>query len=201
MTEQEIKKAIKGFAEGTLSAAEFQTIYATGKDLRQFCDKFVTPSMQRENFTNFNEYVQSKSWDTISDLYDIHHVFSFIAIKNGIITKETITNKYLKDMQELSDAIPEWVGEDAMNYIEKNIFVNAPKEMSKSQQFKWLKEQIKETFVCENGHPRWAQGGTWPMDKDGKPMVFRGQTKNGEEVTYTFVDKKSGKEEVVKELY
>ena len=89
-----------------------------------------------------------------------------------------------------------------MEWVDKNILSKVPEGFNKTQRKKWVKEQVEKTFPCEKRKPSWAQGTEdWPQDEDGNFLTFVKQKEKGEEVTYTFLNKKTNKEVEVKEWY
>ncbi len=102
---------------------------------------------------------------------------------------------YHKRFLFLQDILPEYIGGDeAEAYIDKMI-ESLPSNASDSQRKKIIKQQIKESFVCETSKkPKWVQEPEWPVSS--KPLHFLSQNKQGTMFTYCFKDEKG----IIKEI-
>ncbi len=100
-------------------------------------------------------------------------------------------------------AIPEWAhgGEEAINYIDKNILSQLPENLSYTKKINLCKQLIKEHFhMTGYNYPRWVQGAEWPII-NGKPGRYIGKTRNGDLVKYSFEDVTTGEIVVVEQYY
>ncbi len=111
------------------------------------------------------------------------------------------TNTYYQKAVEFADFIPDWLSDDAMEYVDENIIAKVPNDLSDKEKKKWIRKQIKETFKYEKRPPEFAQSGIWPKDKDGNFLVFRKQIDDGEKTTYIFVNPNTKQEYKFEEMY
>ena len=108
----------------------------------------------------------------------------------------------MEKAQKEAEIIPDYLCDEAKEWVEENIINKAPENLNKSEKKKWIKEQIKKTFKYEKKKPIWVQGTEqWPRDKDGEFLIFRKQKEKGEEVTYTFYNPKTKEEVEIVEFY
>ena len=153
------------------------------------------------------------SWkDTVSNYINIFDVKTsrgrlsiFGAVKQFLILKGckiTPTERYSKEFSFKLSIQPTYVSIEDEDFLNK-IIESAPKDLSKTDQKKWIKDKIKSLFLFDTKPPRWIQEPEWPI-VDGKPLVFMKQTKeslNDERVFYTFYNPESGKETIVTQFY
>lgn len=199
MSEKEVIKYIQDFVSGAITPLQFHKIYNTTSALQDFCKVSKEYSIVEEFGGDLNKYLATKNWKNPEHLYEIAGRFSYVlwSTKNLV----PMTPKFSENYEKYATIYPDWLSDDAFDYIEQKIMNKVPKGLTQAQEKKWLKKTIKEVFKYEKRPPEFAQGGEWPLDKEGNPLVFRKQVEKGEEVTYTFVNPKTKEEVQVKELY
>ena len=188
---------IKDFVEGTFSVEDFKLKFFSDRELRSLISSFE-PAMTEKDGGTLN-YMLHMNWENPLKIYKMHVIMTILLMENHIKFKET--EKYSKAASFYYNLLPAWIGEDAEDYVIDEIIEKAPKGLTKAELKKWVKERISETFRCEKNKPRWAQGGEWPRMPDGRFMIFRSQKRDGELVTYTFVNPDTGEEVKVEEYY
>ena len=192
MTEKQMLEIVKKFVEGELSICEFEAICKTNHEFRDKISYY-----NNWEFDDFNNsilcYVDNVNWRHPVKRIRIHTTFCFLLSEKGV--KFNRNDLYVERAQEYFSVIPDWLCDNAMEWVEENIMNKAPESLSKTARNKWIKEEIKKAFPYEKRPPSWVQGTEdWPQDKDGNFLTFKKQKDDGEKTTYTFVDKKTNEE-------
>ena len=200
MKKSEALEIIKKFVEGDMPISEFRKICTSNAEFRDNIKDCGNLNIGKEYDFDVLKMIDGCKWSNVSQQNKIHLIFLFYLAENGIKDFHE-TNLYLDRARELSDLIPDWLSDDAMEYIDENIIEKVPEDFSEKDKKKWIKKQIKETFKYEKRPPEFAQSGIWPKDEDGNFLVFRKQVENGERVTYIFVDPTTKQEYMFEETY
>ncbi len=197
--EQLVLELIK-FAEGDTDFTTFWNNYQKNKEYNKIFevklgDKFrcFGKGTVNEHFAIYSPSTSMGKAVIHSDVcrYLEYHGYSFIKY-----------SKYHDDLQFRIDIQPKYIYIDDEEFLNK-IIADAPKELSKAKQKLWLKEKIKDLFKYDSKPPRWIQDPEWPI-VDGKPLVFRNQTKeksNDERVYYIFYNLETKEETKVMQFY
>lgn len=188
---------IKKFVEGEMSKQDFKNSFFENTNLQNMISTY-NPAMS-EKYGGTLNLMKGINWDNPIRLREIQLIMELFLMRKGVMC--TSTDKYQKDASTFYNLLPAWIGEDAEDYVIDEIIDKAPKGLTKVELKKWVKERISETFRCEKNKPRWVQGGEWPRMPDGRFMTFRSQKKDGELVTYTFVNPDTGEEVKIEEYY
>ena len=200
MKKSEALEIIKKFVEGDMPISELRKICTSNAEFRDNIKDCGNLNIGKEYDFDVLKMIDGCKWSNVSQQNKIHLIFLFYLAENGIKDFHE-TNLYLDRARELSDLIPDWLSDDAMEYIDENIIEKVPEDFSEKDKKKWIKKQIKETFKYEKRPPEFAQSGIWPKDEDGNFLVFRKQVENGERVTYIFVDPTTKQEYMFEETY
>jgi len=118
--------------------------------------------------------------------------------------------------------LPEWlvlgVTLTGAHFLRDEIIAKIPAEIVKTGERKaWCRERIKTLFEYDKIPPSWIKvtrqedikgrnvtvlGTEWPF-KNGKPLVFKGQSKmkGDERVSFTFYDPDTGEETVIMQMH
>lgn len=201
MDKKEIIKEFVEFVEGKISFDEFEKKYETNPDYNKILDD-KKPGEKFRCFSGMtvNEHMKLYKWSTTSGKLVVHRSVMFFLQYYNIPNNPT--NIYQDEAQFKVDIQPSYVNIEDENFLNE-IIEKSPKNMSKTKQKIWIKERIKEMFKFDSKPPRWIQDPEWPI-VDGKPLVFKGQTKeqkNDERVYYTFYDPEDGKETTIMQFY
>ena len=192
MTEKQMIEIVKKFVEGELSICEFEAICKTNHEFRDKISYY-----NNWEFDDFNNsilcYVDNVNWRHPEKRIRIHTTFCFLLSEKGV--KFNRNDLYVERAQEYYSVIPDWLCDNAMEWVEENIMNKAPESLSKTARNKWIKEEIKKAFPYEKRPPSWVQGTEdWPQDKEGNFLTFKKQKDDGEKTTYTFVNKRTNEE-------
>ena len=198
MTKNEIIVVIKQFIEGKLPIEEFEKYAKNDGDFRAL----IEPENWKGfgDYPNYLEFVDHENWSSVKGQYHIFSRFRMFIVPYDHDKTVVPTMYYIKRFQELGDIYPDWLSDDASEWVDKNIVDKVPENLNEAQQKKWIKQKIKETFKYVKKPPEWAQSGEWPQDEDGNFLTFVKQSEDGDLVTYTFRNDKT-KEEVEMEEY
>jgi hypothetical protein len=111
------------------------------------------------------------------------------------------TTKYEDDFQLYLDVVKEIYDGPEVRGVLYTIFNDAFKIKGKAARKKTAKEAILKAFHIEDKkHPRWIQGGEWPMGEKS-PMKFISQKSKGEEIDYIFQDVDTEEIRIIKQYY
>ena len=198
MTEKQMLEIVKKFVEGELEITEFEVICKTNDEFRSKISFYEHPHFEKYG-NSILSYVDSINWKHPTFQMQLSYVFCWILVEKNI--DFNATEYYIEKAQEYFSVIPDWLCDNAMEWVEENIMNKAPTSLSKTARNKWIKEEIKKAFPYEKRPPSWVQGTEdWPQDKDGNFLTFKKQKDDGEKTTYTFVDKKTNEEVEIFEL-
>ena len=197
MTKNEIIEVIKQFVEGKLPIKEFEQYAKNDNDFRSFIEP--AKIIINQKYKSMLQLIDNKNWNNINDQSEIFLEFECFLWNYDNSTVST--NYYIERAQKLGDLYPDWLSDDASEWVDKNIVDKVPENLNEAQKKKWIKQKIKETFKYVKNPPKWAQSGEWPQDEDGNFLTFVRQTEDGDLVTYTFRNDKTKEEVEVKEYY
>ena len=197
MTKNEIIEVIKKFVEGKLPIKEFEQYAKNDNDFRSFIEP--AKIIINQKYKSMLQLIDNKNWNNINDQSEIFLEFECFLWNYDNSTVST--NYYIERAQKLGDLYPNWLSDNAVVWIDKNIVDKVPENLNEAQKKKWIKQKIKETFKYVKKPPEWAQSGEWPQDEDGNFLTFVKQTEDGDLVTYTFRNDKTKEEVKVEEYY
>ena len=189
------------FVEGRMSFEVFWNNYETNKGYKKLLDdkKPNENTVYGKNDT-INKSMSFHKWETTFGKLNAHnYIVKYLQYYNIPCTP---TVAYRENFKFRQDIQPSYISIEDEEYF-NSIIASVPIGLTVVQQKKWLKEKIKSLFVYEKSPPRWIQDPEWPIVK-GKPLVFKGQTKNDpddERVWYTFYDPDTGEETTVVQFY
>ncbi|MBO7527845.1 MAG: hypothetical protein J6T74_08170 [Clostridia bacterium] len=198
MTKNEIIEVIKQFVEGQLPIKQFEQYAKNDGDFRAFL-KLESWRGCGGEYPNYLEFVDHENWNSINGQLNVFVRFDRLISDYDKNVQPTFY--YIQRAQELGDIYPDWLSDDASEWVDKNIVDKVPENLNESQKKKWIKQKIKETFKYVKKPPEWAQSGEWPQDEDGNFLTFVRQTEDGDLVTYTFRNDKTKEEVEVEEYY
>ena len=161
----------------------------------------VVPNKHYPDVKSLMDHFLSSSCSFIMKKSEIYNLIYSIVV--AAEPKTVYYHKYSDDFSFFNSAVPDYVsgGEEACNYIEKEIISKLPSDISKSKRIKLCKEQIKKSFSIEgNKFPRWAQSAEWPI-VNGKPAKYLGYHRKGDLVVYIFEDVDTKNMIEVKQIY
>lgn len=200
MEKNEIINTIKGFISGSLSIGQFKKICKSDQSFRNEIKHFKDMNIGDKFDYDMLKMIDNCNWNYVDQQFKIQIIFSdFLIDKN--IKGFPKTDLYYEKACLYSDLVPDWLSDDAMEYVDEEIISKTPIDLPEKDKKKWIKKQIKETFKYEKRPPEFAQSGIWPKDEDGNFLVFRKQIEDGEKVTYIFVDTKTKQECKFEEQY
>ncbi len=200
MEKNEIINTIKGFISGSMSIGQFKKICKSDQSFRNEIKRFKDMNIGDKFDYDMLKMIDNCNWNYVDQQFKIQIIFSDFLIDKDIKGFPK-TDLYYEKACLYSDLVPDWLSDDAMEYIDENIIEKVPEDFSEKEKKKWIKKQIKETFKYEKRPPEFAQSGIWPKDEDGNFLVFRKQIDDGEKVTYIFVDTKTKQECKFEEQY
>ena len=155
--------------------------------------------VEKKYDSNLLKMVDNMNWNNYSNQFKLQLAFAKILFDENINMART--NKYYQKAVEYADIVPDWLSDDAMEYVDENIINKIPNDLSDKEKKKWIRKKIKETFKFEKQPPEFAQSGIWPQDENGNFMVFRKQIEDGEKVIYTFVNPSTKQEYTFEEMF
>lgn len=200
MEKNEIINTIKSFISGSLSIGQFKNICKSDQSFRNEIKHFKDMNIGDKFDYDMLKMIDNCNWNNADQQFKIQIIFSdFLIDKN--IKGFPKTDLYYEKACLYSDLVPDWLSDDAMEYVDDEIISKAPIDLPEKDKKKWIKKQIKETFKYEKRPPEFAQSGIWPKDEDGNFLVFRKQIEDGEKVTYVFVDPNTKQEYTFKEMF
>lgn len=190
------------FVEGRMPFDEFQRNYEANPGYKKLLDD-KKPGKKYSAWRNrtINESMALYNWLTTDGKLVVHRSIMFFLQYYKIPVNPT--QKYQNEAQYLVDIQPSYTDIEDEDFLNA-IIASAPGGLTKSEKKKWLKEKIKSLFKYDKRPPRWIQGPEWPIT-NGKPLVFKGQTKEIpgeiEEIWYTFYDPETKEETVISQFY
>ena len=199
MEKKEALEIIKKFVEGDMPIQQFKDFCKENLEFRNFISEQNNYMVEKKYDSNLLKMVDNMNWNNYSNQFKLQLAFAKILFDENINMART--NKYYQKAVEYADIVPDWLSDDAMEYVDENIINKIPNDLSDKEKKKWIKKQIKETFKFEKQPPEFAQSGIWPQDEDGNFLVFRKQIEDGEKVTYVFVDPNTKQEYTFEEMF
>ena len=199
MEKKELFDIIKKFVEGDMPIQQFKDFCKENLEFRNFISEQNNYMVEKKYDSNLLKMVDNMNWNNYSNQFKLQLAFAKILFDENINMART--NKYYQKAVEYADIVPDWLSDDAMEYVDENIINKIPNDLSDKEKKKWIKKQIKETFKYEKQPPEFAQSGIWPQDEDGNFLVFRKQIEDGEKVIYTFVDPNTKQEYTFEEMF
>lgn len=199
MEKKEALEIIKKFVEGDIPIQKFKDFCKENLEFRNFISEKNNYMVEKKYDSNLLKMVDNMNWNNYSNQFKLQLAFAKILFDENINMART--NKYYQKAVEYADIVPDWLSDDAMEYVDDEIISKAPIDLPEKDKKKWIKKQIKETFKYEKQPPEFAQSGIWPQDEEGNFMVFRKQIEDGEKVTYVFVDPKTKQEYTFEEMF
>lgn len=200
MEKKEALEIIKKFVEGNLPIQQFKDICKLDSSMREFIKDYKDMNIGEKFHYDMLDMIDNCNWNNSDQQFKIQIVFAdFLVhenIKNFVRTKS-----YFEKACLYTDIVPDWLSDDAMEYVDENIINKIPNDLSDKEKKKWIRKQIKETFKFEKQPPEFAQSGIWPQDEDGNFLVFRKQIEDGERVTYIFVNPNTKQEYTFEEMF
>lgn len=155
---------------------------------------FPTVKSLMDHFINSN----CSSFMKRSEIYNL--IFSIVVAAKP---DTGYYHKYSDDFEFFIRAVPDYVagGEEACNYIEKEVVPNIPSDISEAQRIRLCREMVKQSFhVAGSKYPRWAQSAEWPI-VNGKPARYLGYKRKGDLAECMFEDTITGEPITVKQYY
>ncbi len=199
MEKKELFDIIKKFVEGDMPIQQFKDFCKENLEFRNFISEQNNYMVEKKYDSNLLKMVDNMNWNNYSNQFKLQLAFAKILFDENINMART--NKYYQKAVEYADIVPDWLSDDAMEYVDENIINKIPNDLSDKEKKKWIKKQIKETFKFEKQPPEFAQSGIWPQDEDGNFLVFRKQIEDGEKVIYTFVNPNTKQEYTFEEMF
>lgn len=190
---------IKDFVEGKTDINAMVQICKTNADFRNYVKDVKNNALLKYD-NDFLKFIDTANFAKPTTQLTLYLVFVYILSFKKIAFESTDT--YIKNAQKYCSVIPDWLTDSASDWAEENILNKVPQNLNKTEQKKWIKEQIVKNFLCEKRHPSWVQGTEdWPQDNDGNFLTFVKQIEDGEKVTYIFANKKTGEKVEIVEFY
>ena len=199
MEKKELFEIIKKFVEGDIPIQQFKDFCKENLEFRNFISEQNNYMVEKKYDSNLLKMVDNMNWNNYSNQFKLQLAFAKILFDENI--NMVRTNKYYQKAVEYADIVPDWLSDDAMEYVDENIINKIPNDLTDKEKKKWIRKKIKETFKFEKQPPEFAQSGIWPQDKDGNFLVFRKQIEDGENVTYVFVDPTTKQEYMFEEMF
>ena len=104
---------------------------------------------------------------------------------------------------KISDTVPEYLVSEETSFIFEKLYEEFPSNLTKSALKKKLKERLATIFYLDGGRrnrPYWVQESEWPV-RDGKPLKFIKQKRDGEMVNYYFENVDNGEITIITQYY
>ncbi len=199
MEKKELFNIIKNFVEGDMPIQQFKDFCKQNLEFRNFISEQNNYMVEKKYDSNLLKMVDNMNWNNYSNQFKLQLAFAKILFDENINMART--NKYYQKAVEYADIVPDWLSDDAMEYVDENIINKIPNDLSDKEKKKWIRKKIKETFKFEKQPPEFAQSGIWPQDENGNFMVFRKQIEDGEKVIYTFVNPSTKQEYTFEEMF
>lgn len=198
MNEKEIMQIAKDFVEGKMDINEFYLCCKENEEFRKWlnveCD--MVEARYKQNILTM---VDNMVWENLCNQYKLQLAVAKMLFMQKVDFK--MTDYYYTKSCQYSQIVPDWLPDSLTSYVEQNIIEKAPKDLDQSERNKWITNKIKDTFKYEKKPPMFVQEGSWPQDGDGNFLTFVKQTKDGDKVTYKFVNKKTNENIEVVEFF
>ena len=199
MEKKELFDIIKKFVEGDMPIQQFKDFCKENLEFRNFISEQNNYMVENKYDSKLLKMVDNMNWNNYSNQFKLQLAFAKILFDENINMART--NKYYQKAVEYADIVPDWLSDDAMEYVDENIINKIPNDLSDKEKKKWIRKKIKETFKYEKRPPEFAQSGIWPQDENGNFLVFRKQIEDGEKVIYTFVNPNTKQEYTFEEMF
>lgn len=156
--------------------------------IKEYAQSFLDLSKEwKANPPKLGKDLRRENHLTAFGAYRIHSVVADVYYQVDDTLQKT--EKYHNEYDFLLSVMPGYLsgGVDTENYVSKHILPKYPTTMKKSERMRLVKEDIRKVFKRDcKGYPRWIQSPEWPMDSDGKPMVYGGQCSFERYTSYFF---------------
>lgn len=209
ISDEECYKVSCRFLTSEISYKEFVDLYFSNEYLRGYYDKLskefdrIHPEKRfLEGYENFeNVMITSKGcrggFNGMAQLYK--DIYSMECVFHQDVP---FTSRYPEWSLLSIEAIPDYAeGDEATEFIEKEIFEKIPEDLSEAKKVKWCKEQVKHLFHIEgNKYPHWVQSGEWPMINN-KPGMYVGRKRDHDKVDFIFEDPETKEQRIVTQYY
>ncbi|MCB9498421.1 MAG: hypothetical protein H6687_00780 [Bacillales bacterium] len=195
---EQATQTIKKFVEGEMDVYSFWGIYTSDPTIKDMIAKKREPLYSlRSYFEPDLNQLKKARLDSLAIRATIFSVCKIYLTLKKI--KFTSRNADIIMYNMFYDICPSWLQMDE-NYIEE-LLKKAPEDINKKEKIKWCKARIKEEFKKDKIYPKWLQEPEWPII-DGKPLVFKMQTADVDDVfvnsiDYIFYDPDTKKETIV----
>ena len=196
MEERQILSLAKSYVEGTISIDNFKELY-NNREVQEYFSKM--PEVYGTEFNDLNSLILKHKWSNFLYNFIIQLNFSYLLKQHGI--EHEMSDRYELMKENFNKIFPDWLSDDAISYIEQSCESIISSDMDTTEKKKLIRTFIKETFKYEKRPPQWVQEGNWPRDEEGNFLTFRSQKEDGDLVTYTFVNPKTGQEVQTQEFY
>lgn len=111
------------------------------------------------------------------------------------------TSYYEEEASYFQNAVGDYLGGPEVEDCIANILSSFSRDMGKTKRTKTAKAALRTHFhIHSRQYPHWVQEPEWPMGKHS-PMVFSGQKRTGEKVTFTFQDVDTKEIRLVEQYY
>ena len=209
-SDEECYKVSCRFLTSEISYKEFVNLYFSNQYLRNYYDR-LSKELNRINpnesvyryYRDFEEFVTifykngRGNFSTITQLYE--DIYKMECVFHQDVP---FTSRYPEWSLLSIEAIPDYAeGDEATEFIEKEIFEKIPEDLSEAKKVKWCKEQVKHLFHIEgNKYPHWVQSGEWPMINN-KPGMYVGRKRDHDKVDFIFEDPETKEQRIVTQYY
>ena len=199
--DKEAIRIMTDFVEGKMSIEDFKYQYDHNPSIKKNFNKYPNKPYKPEIGYDYISYMDTLDIRKRSGALNLHGFFKEFLERNKY--PHVPTETYIEKFTFLLKIQPDWIDMADENFLEEQIISKAPADFSNNQKMKWCKERIKELFKYDAKPPGWVQGAEWPV-VDGKPLVFKGQSKekiDDERVHFYFYDPETKQEIVVTQMY
>ncbi len=165
---------LKKFAEGDLNIHEFeQLLYYENELIKVLSDKNLVDysKIYIDNYNTIYDYLISLNYKNPEDKIEAHFTICKFLKELNVIFKEN--NMYEETYNLLLDSQPEYL-DISLDFFEKNIWKSEYSQLSKNEQKKKIKANIKSLFKFNRKTPKWIQAPDWLIEND-IPLYFLGQ--------------------------
>ena len=202
--EKDYGKILLSFYKNKINVGEFVKFLNSEEEMQNIFNKFLksykapsdTSIVARINddFSKIGTAQDRKLANSgeSSRLYSIKFLVKELLLKKyfTLMDKEDIDKYVLREVETgwLDNASKEVEG-----FIMDKVLKDMPAFAKPKDAISYAKSKVNELFVCEKKMPYWIQSCDWAFDKDGKPMTFVSQKREGEKVEYLFSSSKETK--------